>query len=154
MNPQLKTDSAKLVGAAICESLYVLMDRTYTTHHSQSHAPQQALAENKNLLIAMARIEEARALYRIERVRLFPSISLTGQFGTETAEFSDLLDSDGKYWILEIDLLMPLFNAGARRAELSAAEARFNQSRLAYEQSVPEALGGGWEPESVPSKAE
>jgi multidrug efflux system outer membrane protein len=35
---------------------------------------------------------------------------------------------------------MPLFNAGARRAQLTAAESRFNQSRLAYEQSVLEAL--------------
>ena len=33
-----------------------------------------------------------------------------------------------------------LFNAGARRAELTAAESRFNQARLRYEQTVLEAL--------------
>jgi multidrug efflux system outer membrane protein len=35
---------------------------------------------------------------------------------------------------------MPLFNAGARRAQLSAAQSRFNQARLAYEQVVIESL--------------
>ena len=76
----------------------------------------------------------------VAKARLFPNIALTGSYGTETTEFSDLLDSDGRYWILDIDVLMPLFNAGARRAELSAAESRFNQSRLRYEQAVLEAL--------------
>ena len=76
----------------------------------------------------------------VAKARLFPSIALTGSFGNETAEFSDLLDSDGRYWILEIDVLMPLFNAGERRAQLSAAESRFNQARLRYEQAVLEAL--------------
>ena len=54
--------------------------------------------------------------------------------------YSDLLSSDGKFWIIELDVVMPLFNAGARRAELSATESRFNQARLVYEQVVLEAL--------------
>lgn len=36
--------------------------------------------------------------------------------------------------------MMPVFNAGARRAQVSAAESRFNQARLTYEQVVLEAL--------------
>jgi outer membrane protein TolC len=55
-------------------------------------------------------------------------------------DFEDLLDSDGKYWIVNVDILMPLFNAGGRRAELSAAESRYNQTRLAYEEVVLQAL--------------
>ena len=38
--------------------------------------------------------------------------------------------------MLELDLVMPLFNAGARRAELTAAESRFNQARINYEKTV------------------
>ena len=50
------------------------------------------------------------------------------------------VDSEGEFWIVNVDVVMPLFNAGARQAGLTAAESRFNQARLAYEQSVIEAL--------------
>jgi len=72
--------------------------------------------------------------------RLYPRFNLTGSLGYETQEFGDLLDSDGRFWIIELDVIMPLFNSGARRAELSAAESRFNQARLNYEQTVLNSL--------------
>jgi len=71
---------------------------------------------------------------------LFPNFELTGEFGYETSEFDDLLDSDGSTWIIELDVLMPLFNAGARRAKVRVAESQFNQARLNYELTVLEAL--------------
>lgn len=69
-----------------------------------------------------------------------PGIRLTASGGSESDDFDALLDSDAEFWILNLDVSIPLFNAGARRAQLTAAESRFNQSRLAYEQSVLEAL--------------
>lgn len=71
---------------------------------------------------------------------LFPNFELTGEFGNESADFDDILDSDGQTWIIELDVLVPLFNAGARRAELYAAESRFKEARLNYEQTVLVAL--------------
>lgn len=87
----------------------------------------------QNLISASERVGVAKA-------KLLPSFQLTGSLGYETEEFDDLLDSDGKTWILEIDVITPLFNAGARRAELSAAESRFNQARLTYQKAVLESL--------------
>ena len=71
---------------------------------------------------------------------LFPNIQLTGSLGYETDDFDDLLDSDGDFWIVNLDLVMPLFNAGARRAGVTAAESRFNRARLNYEKVVLESL--------------
>ena len=71
---------------------------------------------------------------------LYPSIQLTGSLGYESEDFDDMMDNDAEFWILNLDVAMPLFNAGARRAELSAAESRFNQARLAWEQVVLEAF--------------
>jgi outer membrane protein, multidrug efflux system len=102
--------------------------------------PSTLLERRPDIMQAEQQLISASESIGVAKARLFPNIALTGKFGAETAEFSDLLDSDGKYWILEIDVLMPLFNAGARRAQLTAAESRFNQSRLAYEQTVLEAL--------------
>lgn len=87
----------------------------------------------QNLVSASERVGFATA-------QLFPSIRLTGALGYETEDFDDLLDSDGDYWIFNLDVVMPLFNAGARKAQVSAAESRFNQARLAYEQVVLEAF--------------
>jgi multidrug efflux system outer membrane protein len=71
---------------------------------------------------------------------LYPNFRLTGALGYETSDFDDLLDDDGEWWIVDLDITMPLFNAGSRRAEVSAAESRFNQARLGYEQVVLEAM--------------
>jgi outer membrane protein, multidrug efflux system len=102
--------------------------------------PSSLLERRPDIMQAEQELVAASEAIGVAKARLFPSIALTGSFGNETAEFSDLLDSDGRYWILEIDVLMPLFNAGERRAQLSAAESRFNQARLRYEQAVLEAL--------------
>ena len=55
---------------------------------------------------------------------LYPSIQLTGSLGYESEDFDDMMDNDAEFWILNLDVAMPLFNAGARRAELSAAARR------------------------------
>ncbi|MEM1114364.1 MAG: efflux transporter outer membrane subunit [Pseudomonadota bacterium] len=102
--------------------------------------PSELLERRPDLMAAEQELIAASESVGVAKARLFPSISLTGAAGYQTEEFGDLLDSDGKYWILNVDLVMPLFNAGARRAQLTAAESRFNQTRLAYEQIVLDAL--------------
>ncbi|MBO6657953.1 MAG: efflux transporter outer membrane subunit [Pseudomonadales bacterium] len=87
----------------------------------------------QNLIAASERVGAAKAA-------LFPSFQLTGSLGYETEDFDGLLDSDGNAWILELDVVQPLFYSGARRAQLSAAESRFNQARLAYQKTVLEAF--------------
>jgi outer membrane protein TolC len=71
---------------------------------------------------------------------LFPNIQLTGSAGIQSEDFSDLLNPDGEYWIVNLDIVMPLFNAGARRAAVTAAEHRYNETRLAWEQAFLQAL--------------
>jgi multidrug efflux system outer membrane protein len=102
--------------------------------------PSSLLERRPDIIAAEQRLAASSELVGVAKARLFPSISLTGDLGTQTMDFEDLLDSDGKYWIVNVDILMPLFNAGGRRAELSAAESRYNQTRLAYEEVVLQAL--------------
>jgi len=102
--------------------------------------PSSLLQRRPDIMQAEQNLMAASESVGVATARLFPSISITGDLGIESADFSDLLESDGKYWILNIDLVMPLFNAGARRAELTVAESRFNQARLGYEQTVIDAL--------------
>ncbi len=102
--------------------------------------PSSLLQRRPDIMQAEQNLVSASEFVGVAKARLFPNIAITGSLGNETSEFSDLLDSDGKFWILNVDIAMPLFNAGARQAELTAAESRFNQSRLRYEAEVIDAL--------------
>ena len=119
-----------------------------TTSLEQQHIPKKVTAgipssllrRRPDILRSEQELIAASEGVGVAEAGLFPNITLTGGLGYETEDFGDLLDSDGEYWIADLDIAMPLFNAGARRAQLSAAESRFNQARLAYEQAVLEAL--------------
>jgi multidrug efflux system outer membrane protein len=102
--------------------------------------PSTLLQRRPDIMQAERELIAASEAIGVATARLFPNITLTGGVGYKSADFSDLLDSDGEFWIVRLDIAMPLFNAGARRAQLSAAESRFNQARLAYEQVVIESL--------------
>lgn len=100
-----------------------------------------ALLERRpDIMAAEQRLIAASEAVGVATARLLPNVTLTGGLGYETEEFGDFFDDQGEYWIADLDVVMPLFNAGARRAQVSAAEARFNQARLSYEQIVLEAM--------------
>jgi multidrug efflux system outer membrane protein len=82
----------------------------------------------------------ANAEVGVAKADLLPRISLTGGLGTESAELSDLLDSDGQTWIADLTVTQPVFNAGARRAAVKAAWERREQAELAYVDTVLRSL--------------
>ena len=102
--------------------------------------PSTLLLRRPDILQAEQELRAASESVGVATAGLFPNIQLTGSLGYESEDFDDMMDNDAEFWILNLDVVMPLFNAGARRAELTAAESRFNQARLAYEQVVLEAF--------------
>ena len=102
--------------------------------------PSSLLERRPDVMRAEQALVSASERVGFATAQLFPNIRLTGALGYESEDFDDLLDSDGDYWIFNLDVVMPLFNAGARRAQVTAAESRFNQARLGYEQVVLEAF--------------
>ena len=86
-----------------------------------------------NLVAADFRISEARAQY-------FPSLILTGGFGSESSDLSDLFTSPARVWSIGLNLLQPIFNAGRISAQVDAATARRQQAEIGYVQSVQSAF--------------
>ena len=72
------------------------------------------------LAAASARIAEARAQY-------FPALMLTGLYGSESAELSDLFSGPALVWSLAGSVVQPIFNAGRISAQVDAATARREQ---------------------------
>lgn len=116
------------------------LEDQYIPAHVTAGLPSALMQRRPDIMEAEQNLIAASEAVGVATAKLFPNITLTGGLGYETDEFEDLLDDDGEFWIVQLDVAMPLFNAGARRAQLSAAESRFNQARLAYEQAVLDAL--------------
>jgi multidrug efflux system outer membrane protein len=83
----------------------------------------------ENLIAANADIGVAKAAY-------FPSISLTGVLGLESAELSNLFKGSSQAWSFGGGLLQPIFNAGRIRGQVALAEAVQQQALYAYEKSI------------------
>ncbi len=90
-------------------------------------------AAEEQLISANARIGEAKAL-------LYPNISLTGNFGWESTDLGDLLDSPARTWSFSANLLQPIFNAGQLRRGVEVTESRQRQALYSYEQSILQAF--------------
>lgn len=92
------------------------------------------IAQAEQILISSnARIGEAKAL-------LFPRISLTGFFGWETTEFSNLVTSPAKTWSIAGNLLQPIFNAGKNKRRVEITESQYRQTLYAYESVILQAF--------------
>ncbi len=91
------------------------------------------LAAEADLAASVARIGEAKAA-------LYPRISLTASGGTSTRELGDLFTTGSDAWSLVGNLLMPLINRGATKAQAAAAEARARGATAAYRAAVLQAF--------------
>jgi multidrug efflux system outer membrane protein len=85
---------------------------------------------------AALRLEAARQEIGVARAEMLPSLSLTGQGGTQSSALTDLVDPGQAFATFVGQLTAPLFQGGRLRANLSAAEARYKQQAATYQQTV------------------
>jgi multidrug efflux system outer membrane protein len=87
----------------------------------------------QQLIAANARIGVAKSLY-------FPTISLTGAFGTASTDLSNLFTAASRTWNFGVPLSVPLFTAGRIGGEVKAAEAAREQAVFSYQKSIQNAF--------------
>jgi multidrug efflux system outer membrane protein len=80
------------------------------------------------------------ALVAVARAAFFPTISLTGSAGFASSAFLSLLQAHSGVWSFGPAGSLPIFHAGAIRAGVRSAEARRQQSLLAYQKTVQQAF--------------
>jgi multidrug efflux system outer membrane protein len=89
-------------------------------------AEQQIVAEN-------AQIGVARAAY-------FPSIPLTGSGGLQSSALGALFSGGAVFWSAAASAVQPVFTAGRTRSQVALAEARTEEAKLVYAQTVKQAF--------------
>lgn len=88
----------------------------------------------RNLLAANANIGAARAAY-------FPTVSLSGGVGVAGGDISDLFEGDyASGWTFTPSISIPIFDFGARRGNLEAAQANADAAIATYEAAIQQAF--------------
>jgi multidrug efflux system outer membrane protein len=86
-----------------------------------------------NLISANARIGAAKALY-------YPSISLTGLYGSVSTSLDNLFTKPAELYSYGAGALGPIFSGGGISGQVKAAEARQQQALLIYQRSIRSAF--------------
>ena len=102
--------------------------------------PSALLERRPDLRSAEQALIAANARIGVAKAALFPTISLTGSFGGQSAAFADLLLGGARIWSLGFGLALPLFDAGRGSARVEQAEARARQSVANYQKAVETAF--------------
>ena len=98
--------------------------------------PSALLERRPDIRQAEEALVVANAQTGIARAALFPTITLTGTAGAQSAELGDLLASGAKIWTIGFGLALPLFDAGRRSARVDQARARSEQAVAGYQRAV------------------
>jgi multidrug efflux system outer membrane protein len=102
--------------------------------------PSALLERRPDIAAAERAMAAANARIGVARAAAFPSLSLTGAFGFESADIGDLFKWSSRTWMLGplagTVLSMPLFDGGRNKALEAAAQGRYDEVVANYQQSV------------------
>ncbi|BDW98471.1 TolC family protein [Maricaulis maris] len=102
--------------------------------------PSDLLSRRADIRAAERRLAAASEQVGIEMADLLPSFSLTGAAGLASANIEDLFDPGSQTGALGVGFQLPIFNAGAQRAEITIARSRFGAAGADYDATVLNAL--------------
>jgi multidrug efflux system outer membrane protein len=103
--------------------------------------PSELLLRRPDLVDAERRLAAANARVKVARTEIFPSITLTGAAGYESAQLTNLFQGPAGIWNFGAALVQPIFAGGRFDARTAAAEARERAVLAQYVQAVRNAFG-------------
>ena len=102
--------------------------------------PSQLLLRRPDLTESEQRLIAANARIGVARAAYFPSISLTGFFGSQSGVLADLFTAPAGTWQAAVALTQPLWAGGRAGSGVDAASARQRQALAQYQLSIQNAF--------------
>jgi multidrug efflux system outer membrane protein len=102
--------------------------------------PSDLLARRPDVMQAEAVLRGANASIGAARAAFFPTIRLTGDFGTASSALDGLFKAGSKEWSFAPSVTLPVFNAGSLRASLDVAKLQKDISIAQYERAIQTAF--------------
>lgn len=102
--------------------------------------PAEVLLQRPDLRAAEQALDAAAYNVGAARAARFPRLTLTGSAGTRSADLDGLIGGGSLVWSLLPSLQLPLFDAGARQAQVEANEATRREALAQYEAALQAAF--------------
>ncbi|WMD20058.1 efflux transporter outer membrane subunit [Achromobacter seleniivolatilans] len=102
--------------------------------------PSDLLLNRPDIVAAEHQLQASNANIGAARAAFLPSITLTGAFGTASAELDGLFAGGSRAWNFAPSISLPIFDAGRRQSTLDLAEVRRDQAVSAYEKTIQTAF--------------
>ena len=127
-------------GAAPVQSSTAAMAEAARETRVPANIPSSVLLRNPEVLAAEAKLRARNADIGAARAAFFPSISLTGAYGKASDDLSDLFRNGATGWAFLPQIDIPIFDFGARKANLDASWVRMQTGVKEYEASIQRAF--------------
>ncbi len=139
---RLRNQLAVLVGGTVPEGLPEGLTLTAQDDNRRLAAglPSDLLLVRPDIIAAEEQLRAARANIGAARAAFFPTISLTGNAGLSSSSLDGLFAEDSLGWSFGPSISLPIFDWGAREADLDLAQALEVEQVANYDRTVQAAF--------------
>jgi multidrug efflux system outer membrane protein len=102
--------------------------------------PSEVLANRPDVLAAEHTLIAANADIGAARAAFFPSITLTGSYGSASTQLSGLFKAGSSAWTFSPQISLPIFAGGANKANLDLSKIEKNINIAQYEKTLQTAF--------------
>ncbi|MFA9460886.1 efflux transporter outer membrane subunit [Thiohalorhabdus methylotrophus] len=98
------------------------------------------LLRRPDVLQAEHQLRAANANIGAARAAFFPTVSLTGSYGSLSSDLDGVFSADSEAWSFVPQISLPIFDGGRREANLDVAKVRKKMEVARYERTIQQAF--------------
>jgi NodT family efflux transporter outer membrane factor (OMF) lipoprotein len=133
---QLEHAIAILIGKAPAEFSIAPVPLAVTMPRVPIGLPSELLERRPDVAAAERRVAAANAQIGVAKAAYFPSLTLSGSYGSRSADASQWFTVPSRFWSIGPALAQSIFDAGLRRAQTEQAIAGYDATVAEYRQAV------------------
>jgi multidrug efflux system outer membrane protein len=100
----------------------------------------ELLKRRPDIIAAERNLQASNASIGVAKADYFPNILISGRFGNRTRDFDDILEDDGRSWLLDANIEMPLWDWGRTKMNVENAQSAYQVSLMQYQKVVLESF--------------